>query len=79
MKAFENLQNKYELGIGTLEPRKNLSRLVEAWRLLDGELAKMRLKKISDYVMSETYQRLAPGGALFVVALPVEGAAPASP
>jgi len=28
--------------------------------LLDGELAKMRLKKISDYVMSETYQRLAP-------------------
>ena len=28
--------------------------------LLDGELAKMRLKKISDYVMSETYQRVAP-------------------
>ncbi len=28
--------------------------------LLDGELAKMRLKKIYDYVMSETYQRLAP-------------------
>jgi hypothetical protein len=28
--------------------------------LLDGELAKMRLKKISDYVMSDTYQRLAP-------------------
>lgn len=28
--------------------------------LLDGELAKMRLKKIADYVMSDTYQRLAP-------------------
>jgi hypothetical protein len=28
--------------------------------LLDGELAKMRLKKFSDYVMSDTYQRLAP-------------------
>lgn len=28
--------------------------------LLDGELAKMRLKKIADYVLSETYQRLAP-------------------
>jgi hypothetical protein len=28
--------------------------------LLDGELAKMRLKKTFDYVLSETYQRLAP-------------------
>ena len=28
--------------------------------LLDGELAKMRLKKVFDYVMSDTYQRLAP-------------------
>ncbi len=28
--------------------------------LLDGELAKMRLKKIFDYVLSETYQKLAP-------------------
>ncbi len=28
--------------------------------LLDGELAKMRLKKIYDYVVSETYQSLAP-------------------
>ncbi len=28
--------------------------------LLDGELAKMRLKKVYDYVLSETYQRLAP-------------------
>lgn len=28
--------------------------------LLDGELAKMRLKKIFDYVMSETYQEQAP-------------------
>jgi hypothetical protein len=28
--------------------------------LLDGELAKVRLKKVSDYVMADTYQRLAP-------------------
>ncbi len=28
--------------------------------LLDGELAKMRIKKIFDYVMSETYQSIAP-------------------
>ncbi len=28
--------------------------------LLDGELAKMRLKKVFDYVMSPTYQKLAP-------------------
>jgi glycosyltransferase involved in cell wall biosynthesis len=26
------------LGLGTIEPRKNLARLVEAWRLLDGEV-----------------------------------------
>jgi glycosyltransferase involved in cell wall biosynthesis len=26
------------LGLGTLEPRKNIARLVEAWKLLDGEL-----------------------------------------
>lgn len=29
--------------------------------LLDGELAKMRLKKIVDYLLSKTYQDLAPG------------------
>jgi len=28
----------YVLGLGTLEPRKNLARLVEAWRLLGGDL-----------------------------------------
>jgi hypothetical protein len=28
--------------------------------LLDGELAKMRLKKVFDYVLSDTYQKLAP-------------------
>jgi glycosyltransferase involved in cell wall biosynthesis len=26
------------LGVGTIEPRKNLARLIEAWQLLDGEL-----------------------------------------
>jgi glycosyltransferase involved in cell wall biosynthesis len=26
------------LGLGTIEPRKNIARLVEAWKLLDGEL-----------------------------------------
>jgi glycosyltransferase involved in cell wall biosynthesis len=26
------------LGLGTIEPRKNVARLVEAWRVLDGEL-----------------------------------------
>jgi len=29
-------------------------------RLLDGEMAKMRLKKVFDYVLSPVYQRLAP-------------------
>ncbi|HKQ62425.1 MAG TPA: hypothetical protein VJS92_14125 [Candidatus Polarisedimenticolaceae bacterium] len=29
--------------------------------LLDGELAKMRLKKVFDYVLSPTYQQIAPG------------------
>src|SRR5437867_1694553 len=28
----------YVLGVGTLEPRKNLTRLVAAWRLLAGDL-----------------------------------------
>jgi glycosyltransferase involved in cell wall biosynthesis len=34
-----DLGRPYVLGIGTLEPRKNLARLVEAWRSLGGELA----------------------------------------
>jgi glycosyltransferase involved in cell wall biosynthesis len=29
----------YVLGVGTLEPRKNLLALVEAWRLLDGDVS----------------------------------------
>ena len=32
------LDAPYVLGLGTLEPRKNLARLVEAWRLLGGDL-----------------------------------------
>jgi glycosyltransferase involved in cell wall biosynthesis len=34
-----DLGRPYVLGVGTLEPRKNLGNLVAAWRLLDGELA----------------------------------------
>jgi len=34
-----DLGRPYVLGLGTLEPRKNLGALVDAWRLLDGELA----------------------------------------
>jgi glycosyltransferase involved in cell wall biosynthesis len=37
--ARAELRRPYLLGLGTLEPRKNLGRLIEAWRLLDGELA----------------------------------------
>ena len=33
-----DLGRPFVLGLGTLEPRKNLSRLVEAWRLLGGDL-----------------------------------------
>jgi glycosyltransferase involved in cell wall biosynthesis len=34
-----DLGGPYVLGVGTLEPRKNLGRLVEAWRVLDADLA----------------------------------------
>jgi glycosyltransferase involved in cell wall biosynthesis len=33
-----DLGRPYVLALGTFEPRKNLARLVDAWRLLDGEL-----------------------------------------
>jgi len=33
-----DLGGRYVLGVGTLEPRKNLERLVEAWRLRTGDL-----------------------------------------
>ncbi len=36
--AVRDLGGPYVLGLGTLEPRKNLPRLVEAWRRLDGDL-----------------------------------------
>jgi glycosyltransferase involved in cell wall biosynthesis len=32
------LPRPYVLGLGTMEPRKNLARLVESWRLLGGDL-----------------------------------------
>jgi glycosyltransferase involved in cell wall biosynthesis len=34
-----DLGRPYVLGLGTLEPRKNISRLVQAWRRLGGDLA----------------------------------------
>jgi glycosyltransferase involved in cell wall biosynthesis len=37
--ARADLGRPYVLGLGTLEPRKNLARLVAAWRLLDDGLA----------------------------------------
>ena len=33
-----NLGSAAVLGLGTIEPRKNIARLVEAWKLVDGEL-----------------------------------------
>jgi glycosyltransferase involved in cell wall biosynthesis len=36
--ARADVGRPYVLGLGTLEPRKNLGRLVDAWRLLDGDL-----------------------------------------
>jgi len=35
--ARADLGDRAVLGLGTIEPRKNLARLVEAWRLLGGE------------------------------------------
>lgn len=36
--ASADIGGPYVLGVGTLEPRKNLARLVEAWRLLSRDL-----------------------------------------
>jgi glycosyltransferase involved in cell wall biosynthesis len=78
----------YVLGLGTLEPRKNLARLVEAWRLLGGdlglvlaggegwdespELADPRIVKLG-YVSDEEVARLFRGASAFVYPSLFEG------
>ncbi len=68
------------LGLGTIEPRKNIARLVEAWRLLDGEvglalaggegwgdrpdLADPRIRRLG-YVPDEEIGRLYRGAAVY--------------
>ncbi len=76
------------LGLGTIEPRKNLARLVEAWRLLDGELglvlaggegwgerpdlADPRIRRLG-YVPDEEIARLYRGAAVLVYPALYEG------
>ena len=76
------------LGLGTIEPRKNLARLVEAWRLLDGELglvlaggegwgdrpdlADPRIRRLG-YVPDEQLGRLYRGAAVLVYPSLFEG------
>ena len=76
------------LGLGTIEPRKNLARLVEAWRLLDGELglvlaggkgwgdrpdlADPRIRQLG-YVPDEDLGRLYRGAAVLVYPSLFEG------
>ena len=78
----------YALGLATLEPRKNLARLVAAWRLLDGELdlalaggegwgeqpalADPGLHRLG-YVPDEEVPRLLRGAAVFVYPSLFEG------
>jgi glycosyltransferase involved in cell wall biosynthesis len=76
------------LGLGTIEPRKNIARLVEAWRLLDGELglalaggegwgdrpdlADPRIRRLG-YVPDEEIARLYRGAAVLVYPSLFEG------
>jgi glycosyltransferase involved in cell wall biosynthesis len=76
------------LGLGTIEPRKNLARLVEAWQLLDGEvglvlaggegwgdrpdLADPRIRQLG-YVPDEEIARLYRGVAVLVYPALYEG------
>ena len=82
------LGRPFALGLATLEPRKNLARLVDAWRLLDGELdlalaggegwgeqpslAEPGLHRLG-YVPDEEVPRLLRGAAVFVYPSLFEG------
>jgi glycosyltransferase involved in cell wall biosynthesis len=76
------------LGLGTIEPRKNIARVVEAWQLLDGELglalaggegwgdrpdlADPRIRRLG-YVPDDEIGRLYRGAAVFVYPSLFEG------
>ena len=40
LREYGLLEGKYILAVGTLEPRKNISRLIEAYSMLDSEISK---------------------------------------
>ena len=83
------LGRPYVLGIGTLEPRKNLSRLVEAWRLARAASSRSssaaaragarrkgsttRGSRSSGYVPDEDVARLYRGAAVYVYPSLYEG------
>lgn len=82
------LDRPYVLGVGTLEPRKNLGALVEAWRQLDDDLSLVlaggvgwgdaaqvdddRIVRLG-YVPDEELPRLYRGAAVFVYPSRLEG------
>jgi glycosyltransferase involved in cell wall biosynthesis len=82
------LDRPYVLGVGTLEPRKNLGALVDAWRLLDDDLTLVlaggagwgdeagtdddRIVKLG-YVPDDELPRLYRGAAAFVYPSRLEG------
>ena len=83
-----DLRRPFVLGLGTLEPRKNLARLVEAWRLLGGDiglalaggegwgelpdLADPRISALG-YVSDDEVARLFRGASVFVYPSLFEG------
>ena len=86
--AATDLGRPFVLGLGTLEPRKNLARLVEAWRLLGGEMGLAlaggegwgELPDLADpkisalgYVTDDEVARLFRGAAVFVYPSLFEG------
>jgi glycosyltransferase involved in cell wall biosynthesis len=86
--AAADIDGPYVLGLGTLEPRKNLARLVQAWRLLGGglrlvlaggegwgdtgDLADPGITKLG-YVADDEVARLYRGAAVFVYPSLFEG------